>query len=142
MVGNKKIMGHCLCQTIAFEIQPPTKWCSHCHCHQCREAHGAAVVTWVGVDEKNFGFTRGEAQLNWFESTPGARRGFCRNCGSTLFFQAQRWPGEMHISRAAIPGPIDRKPAGHFWYDRRIDWMDYKDDLPHFGGESGVEPLD
>ncbi|MGE5337814.1 MAG: GFA family protein, partial [Gemmatimonadota bacterium] len=44
-------VGSCLCGAVGFEFELPPKWVAHCHCTQCQRAHGAAFVTWVGVDE-------------------------------------------------------------------------------------------
>lgn len=41
----------CLCGDLKLEATLPSKWVAHCHCSLCRRAHGAAFVTWVGMDE-------------------------------------------------------------------------------------------
>jgi hypothetical protein len=89
--------GGCLCGGIRFEVEQPTKWCAHCHCSLCRRAHGAGYVTWFGVARDRFLLDDSEQLLAWYRSTPGARRGFCSRCGSTLFFEGDRWPDERHI---------------------------------------------
>ena len=134
------ILGSCLCGKVRFEATPPTKWCGHCHCSMCRRAHGAAFVTWFGVADDQFQLD-GEADLRWFQSSPGAERGFCRNCGSTLFFRSQHWPGEMHVVRACVDA-LDREPTGHVFTDSHVNWVELGDNLKRLGGESGVEPMD
>ena len=42
--------GQCLCGAVAFTAALPSKWVAHCHCTLCQRAHGAAFVTWVGMD--------------------------------------------------------------------------------------------
>jgi hypothetical protein len=121
--------GACLCEQLRFEIEPPTKWCAHCHCTMCRRAHGAALVTWIGVELERFRLLQQET-LKWFESSPGAQRGFCDRCGSTLLFQSSRWPGEMHVVRAAISGQIDREPSAHVFGATRVPWFPFHDALP------------
>jgi hypothetical protein len=116
--------GSCLCGQVRFAITPPTKWCAHCHCTMCRRAHGAAFVTWIGVPEQQFEFIAGRDAVQWFASSPEARRGHCRHCGSPLFFRSARWPGEIHVVRANVPGEIDRRPDQHVHTDTRVDWLD------------------
>lgn len=134
--------GGCLCGGVRFEVEPPTKWCAHCHCSLCRRAHGAGCVTWFGVARDQFRLDDAGQLLAWYRSTPGARRGFCSRCGSTLFFEGERWPDERHIALAAMDGPIDREPQAHVFFDSGAPWVHVADDLPRLGGDSGTEPLD
>lgn len=134
--------GSCLCGAVRFEVTLPTKWCAHCHCSLCRRAHGAAFVTWFGVERENFSFLEGESTLEWHRSTEEARRGFCSKCGSTMFFESERWPGEVHIALVHMDEPIDREPRAHVFFDDHVSWFEFGDQLPRMGGSSGVEPID
>lgn len=126
---GEAIPGACLCGALQFRVHPPTKWCAHCHCSLCRRAHGAAFVTWVGVELARFELIA-QRTLQWFDSSPGASRGFCAVCGSSVFFKSLRWPGEIHIARASIPGDIDREPSGHVFTDTAVPWCHLGDDWP------------
>mgnify|MGYP001811943133 CR=1 FL=1 len=129
MSANKCIHGGCLCGAIRFEAQLPSKWCAHCHCTMCRRAHGAGYVTWVGFESPRFSLTGGEDRLRWYASSGGARRGFCDNCGSTMFFEAEEWQGETHVALACIDDPIDRQPQAHAYFDTHVNWMPIDDAL-------------
>lgn len=115
--------GSCLCGHVRFVISPPTKWCAHCHCSMCQRAHGAAFVTWIGVPEEQFDIVAGRDTVQWYASSPEGRRGFCRHCGSSLFFRSSRWPGEVHVARACVPGEIDREPDEDVHTDTRAAWL-------------------
>lgn len=141
MSDLQTIRGSCLCGAVKFEVTPPTKWCAHCHCTMCRRAHGAAVVTWFGAHAPSFRLVEGAEELKWHRSSPAARRGFCGRCGSPMFFEGERWPGEVHIARASVPGQIDREPAAHVFFDVRVGWLDLHDDLKKLGGPLGTQPL-
>jgi hypothetical protein len=133
--------GSCLCGEVQFEITPPTRFCAHCHCSYCRRAHGAALVTWVGVPHGQFRFTSGEGRVVRYDSSEKAWRRFCGRCGTMMFFEGERWPGEVHIARATIPGDIDRAPQAHVYFDAGVNWFRIDDHLPKLGGPTGVEPL-
>ena len=96
--------GRCLCGAIRFAVSPPTLFVAHCHCRYCREAHGAAFVTWVGAAEERFRILPGSAQPKWFQSSQQSRRGFCPDCGTTLFYASTVCPGEIHVARPAFQG--------------------------------------
>lgn len=122
--------GGCLCGQVRFEVRGPTLWCAHCHCRMCQKAHGAGHVTWVGAKEADFAITEGAQELVWYRSSPEARRGFCRACGSSIFFVSTRWPGEMHITRANFDGDIDRAPQVNVFCDSHVDWEPMDERLP------------
>src|SRR5262245_61224413 len=109
-MSNQEVTGQCLCGAVRFVITLPTKWCAHCHCSMCRRAHGAAFVTFCGVATERFRILAGADELVRYKSSETATRSFCRRCGSTLLFEGERWPGEVHVVRANIDGEIDRAP--------------------------------
>lgn len=133
--------GHCLCQSIQFSVSSSEKWMAHCHCPLCRQAHGAALVTWIGVNLNDFKIDQGRAKIKWFASSEEGKRAFCSDCGSTLFFQSERWPDEIHITAANIKRGISLSPQAHVWFDRKVDWINLTDDLPRLGGKNGTTPL-
>lgn len=123
MTGKRCVRGGCLCGAVRFEIDLPSKWCAHCHCSMCRRAHGAGYVTWVGFDSGHFKLLSGDHHLKWYESSPGARRGFCRECGSAMLFESARWPDETHVALGCIEDAIDRVPEANAFISAHVDWM-------------------
>ena len=133
--------GHCLCGAVRFEVDPPCRFCAHCHCQNCRRAHGAAFVTWVGYPTDQFRLTAGERNLSRYLTDTDAIRSFCSTCGTTLFYEGPRWENEIHVARAVIDGEIEKAPQAHVYVDHKASWDEISDDLPLFGGETGMEPL-
>jgi len=126
------IEGGCFCKKIRYQIDSGDYLAANCHCTMCRRAHGAAFVTWVGAREERFSITAGEELVRWHQSSPQSRRGFCLTCGTTLFFASTLCPGEIHVARPAIQGPLDRDPQCHVFYDQRADWVELGDALPRY----------
>ena len=128
--------GTCLCGGLRYEAGTPTLFFAHCHCRWCREAHGAAFVSWVGVAAARFRFVAGEACLRWYQSSEQSRRGFCAQCGTTMFFESSLCPGEIHVTRSSLPAVIDREPQLHCFYDQRVDWASVGDSLPRYASDA------
>lgn len=122
--------GSCLCGAVQFEASLPPKWVAHCHCTRCQRAHGAAFVTWVGVDAVDTVVSDTRSALTWYTTPEGASRGFCHTCGSPMFFKSPRWPGELHIARALFLEPVDLMPQSHVHFDTRVNWVCLGDSLP------------
>ena len=92
--------GGCLCAAVRYEVHGPLRPVVACHCTQCRRMTGhflAATAARAG-DLRVIRATG----LKWYDSSAGARRGFCGECGSTLFWHGT---GRDYISIAA--GSID-----------------------------------
>ena len=75
-----------------------------CHCRMCRKAHGhVGAYTASARDALRLVETRG---LKWYRSSAQARRGFCSECGATLF-----WDGEGRDTMSIAAGTLD-EPTG------------------------------
>lgn len=122
--------GQCLCGQVAFTISFPSNWVAHCHCTLCQRAHGAAFVTWVGMNAEQVTVHDEHQQLAWYASSGDAQRGFCKNCGSTVFFRSKQWPDELHITLANFSQPVDRAPQVHAYFDTHVSWFACNDKLP------------
>ena len=138
---SNEVHGGCLCGTVRFTVTTPTLFCGHCHCSMCRRNHGAAYVTWIALLRSQLSIESGAEQLTRYESSEHGSRSFCSRCGSSLFCVSRRHPDIVDIPLANLDGPIDRLPESHFYFDDRASWTVIGDELPRFGGSSGLEPL-
>ncbi|MBP6368797.1 MAG: GFA family protein, partial [Burkholderiales bacterium] len=102
--------GGCHCGAVRFVARFPSRFVAHCHCASCRRAHGAAFVTWAGFPSDQVAVSEGTELLKVHVSSPGTKRSFCGVCGTKLFFQSEKWPGETHVPLAAFDEPVDRPP--------------------------------
>ena len=122
--------GNCLCGAIEFIAQLPSRWVAHCHCTMCQKAGGSPFITWVGLEESRCTIFDPDNQLEWYRSSKEAQRGFCKTCGSALFFKSSRWPDEVHVTLSNFQTPVDKAPQVHVFWDTHVDWMVVSDDLP------------
>ncbi|MEH6461605.1 GFA family protein [Chitinimonas sp. JJ19] len=132
--------GQCFCGAVRYRVTAAAKWCAHCHCSMCRQAHGAAFVTWFGVPLSAFCLSQGEAALQWFDSSHAAKRGFCKQCGTPMFFHGLRWADEMHIARASLRQGEVQHPSSHVFYDSHVSWASCDDGLPRFDASNQLMP--
>jgi hypothetical protein len=73
-----------MCGAVQYEIHGPIRDVIACHCEQCRRVSGHFVAA-TAAHPEHLSITKDEG-LAWYEGTEFIRRGFCRRCGSTLFF--------------------------------------------------------
>ena len=102
--------GGCLCGVVRFLISGPLRDVVNYHCTMCQKLHGA-----VGAHSKarkaDIKITE-ERGLKWYRTSETARRGFCRECGSRLFWQ----PDEQDatgIVAGCLDQPTDLRTMGH-----------------------------
>ena len=99
--------GSCLCQSVTFEVDGDIPHPVACHCTMCRKISGHFWAA-TGFKREKLKLT-GEENLTWFQSSENVRRGFCKNCGSALFFDATdtpwirlRWGHLIHRLRRCL----------------------------------------
>ena len=115
----KSFSGRCLCGEVRFKATPENAEMAVCHCGMCRRWSGGvfmAVDCSRGLEFEN------DASVAVYQSSSWGERGFCKICGSTLFWRA-RDGSSMHVSAQAFDHPeafaltheifIDEKPANY-----------------------------
>ncbi|HEX4584755.1 MAG TPA: GFA family protein [Burkholderiaceae bacterium] len=100
----QEFTGGCLCGAVRYRLTGPLADVIACHCTQCRR-HTGHYAAHTSVPLESFQLERDSA-LAWYRSSREAERGFCRVCGSTLFW---RMAAE---ARASInEGNLDSPPT-------------------------------
>ena len=108
----KKIKGSCLCKRISFEIINECRYSILCHCTMCQKSN-AEFSNYTKVQKNNFKFLSKKG-LKWFLSSKKFKRGFCNNCGSSLFFQSRQSNHEIAVSTGSLSSTVPVK--GHIYY--------------------------
>ena len=81
------------------------------------------------------------AEPSVFESAPQTYRYFCKTCGTTVAYRADKFPGEIHFYISALDSQIGFEPTGHVHATERVVWCDVKGDLPRWAGILGKTRL-
>ena len=94
---------------------------AHCHCASCRRATGAPLATHAGFPADRVAWLAGAPTT--FASSPGVLRTFCGRCGTSLTYQGERWPGEMHVLVATLDRPEAVTPQCEAFAEERLPWL-------------------
>ena len=132
-MNDSKHSGGCLCGAVRYDILSGLKGIVCCHCSKCRRFHGHfAAYALTTMDDLKLTEERG---LKWYRSvtdeTPDVYRGFCSECGSSLFWDPR---GEDRIAVAAgsLDEPTGLRLLGHSWITQMGDYYKIDDDLPKY----------
>lgn len=124
--------GGCLCGAVRYEVTDPTESVSLCHCGQCRRQHGLGGA-YARVRREALRLVKDEG-LTWFRSSGKARRGFCRICGSALFWEDPDSPF-IDPSAGSFDPPTGLRLERHIFVADKGDWYEIGEDgLPRRPG--------
>lgn len=128
-MSNEIITGRCLCGKISYRVTGPQIWSGYCHCESCRRFSGAVVTNWLGIRDTDLVFDHAQPRI--YQSR-GVKRGFCPGCGSSLTYQAERFPDYIQLHVGTLDEPARIKPQDHVHYADKVDWFEVTDCLPRF----------
>lgn len=119
--------GGCLCGAVRFRARGPLRDVIVCHCNQCQRWSGHCVAaTAVNRDRLEID---DPAELSWYESSPGIRRGFCGRCGSSLFWD-DTGGTSVSIMAGTLDPPSGLKTISHIYVADKGDYYDIVDGPP------------
>jgi hypothetical protein len=128
--------GGCLCGAVRYEVRGPLRPIVACHCTQCRRMTGHHYASTAARDADLIMTASGA--LMWFQSSPQARRGFCGECGSALF-----WKGVdrdyTSIAAGSIDGPTGLTLVQHIYTADKGDYYEIADGVAQSPG--GMRPV-
>lgn len=136
---DKVTTGGCQCGRVRYEIRGPLRNIIACHCIQCRRTSGHFVAA-TACRRPAFTLVRAET-LKWYVAVPGFQRGFCSDCGSSLFFEEVG--GErVSIAAGSLDEPQGLKMVAHIFASEAGDYYDIDDSVPvsQFGDHTVTLP--
>ncbi len=118
--------GSCLCGAVRIRTTGDLRGVVYCHCAQCRKQTGHFFAA-TNLAEADLEVT-GEDNVAWYESSHVARRGFCRTCGSALFWKL-KGTDRIAVLAGLFDAPTGLKQAGHIFVAEKGDYYEITDGL-------------
>ena len=132
--NNSDVTGSCLCGAVQFSISGPLRSIVACHCGQCQRTHGHyAAYTRCLVDDLTM---IREDGLKWYRSSESATRGFCGECGASLFWRPAEG-NDISVAAGSLDDVGELKLIGHIFCDDMTGYYTLEDELPKFPKSSG-----
>lgn len=129
MAGTKEkekimsnITGQCHCGAIQYEVNGDLIGVINCHCGDCRRWHGN-FAAYAVASLSDFKITKGTDTLTWYESSDKARRGFCPNCGSSIF-KDNKDGEKIVLSVGALNAPTGLVHLKDIFTESKGDWYE------------------
>lgn len=119
--------GSCLCGAVKVEVEGDLPGPDACHCAQCRKQSGHY---WASTDVPRDRLTiEGEENVRWYQSSEKVRRGFCKTCGSFLFWDPPARETTA-VAMGAFDGATETTLSGHIFVADKGDYYAIADGLP------------
>jgi hypothetical protein len=119
--------GGCLCGAVRYEVTGPLRDVVECHCAMCRRTHGhVGAYTSAPRSALHLVEARG---LRWYASSTFARRGFCAECGGSLFWE--RPAGDLiSIAAGTLDAPTGLRTTLQIFVEDAGDYYTIRADVP------------
>jgi len=128
--------GGCLCGAVRFSATGRLRGIVYCHCSQCRRQSGHFYAA-TSVPDARLS-VQGSEEITWFRSSEKARRGFCRICGSALF-----WKHADRAETSLLAGAFDASDGlageAHIFVADKGGYYAIDDGLPRHDKSSSLE---
>jgi hypothetical protein len=117
-----------LCGAVRFEVEVPKAEYAMCHCGMCRRWSAGPFMS---VHCPGPGRFTNDEGLAWYQGMPWAERGFCKKCGTSLFWRLAADPDrEIVVSVEAFDEADDFTLDRHIYIDAKPARYDFADDRP------------
>ena len=124
--------GSCLCGAVRYEITGTLRDVVICHCATCRKTHGH-IGAYTATPKTALQLTESRG-LRWYASSAIARRGFCGDCGSTLFWERVATESEyVSIAAGTLDAPTDLTTTLQIYVASAGDYYPVDDSIPSRG---------
>ncbi|WNO53830.1 GFA family protein [Stakelama saccharophila] len=121
--------GRCLCGAVTISARLPGPELDACHCDMCRRWGGIAFLSTRSVTDPVF---TGAEHIKRFVSSDWAERGFCRECGTHLFyFHRPRGTYSFPVGLFDVPQAI---MAEEIFIDEKPDYYAFAADTEKLTG--------
>jgi hypothetical protein len=114
------ITGGCQCGAVRYRVETELENPHLCHCRMCQKAAGNYFMPLAGAPREKIVISRGEP--GWFHSSDIVRRGFCRECGTPLFFDPLD-SGHLLVTLGSLDDPARHRPVSEDSVESRVPFV-------------------
>ena len=111
MTEPQEMTGGCACGRVRFTVSSDSDDAYLCHCRMCQRATGSISIAFTNVKQAA---VRWESGPDWYDSSPIARRPYCRECGTSLGFLFKDGSENIDLTVASFDDPSRFVPKHHF----------------------------
>lgn len=103
--------GGCGCGRVRYSARVDNDDAYLCHCRMCQKATGSISIAFKQVRQADLDW---DTEPDWYDSSPIARRPYCRECGASLGFVFKEGSDKLDLTVASFDDSSRFVPKWHF----------------------------
>ena len=107
----EQMTGGCACGRVRYAAKVDDDDAYLCHCRMCQRSTGSVSIAFKSMKQADVEWQR---EPDWYDSSPIARRPYCRECGTSLGFQFKEGSDKLDLTVASFDDPSRFRPKHHF----------------------------
>jgi hypothetical protein len=112
------VTGKCLCGAVSLSTTSMSQHIGACHCTMCRTWGGGALLAVdCGTDVK----LEGGENISVYLSSVWAERGFCKHCGTHLFYRLKQ-NHQYFVPAGLLQDPLNLTFAHQIFIDEKPEY--------------------
>ncbi len=114
------VSGGCQCGAVRYHTEEMLDNSHICHCRMCQKAMGNIFAGLVAAPREALVWTRGEPAR--FRSSEHVERGFCRDCGTPLFYDNLEG-NRINLTIGSLDHPELFPPGANTGQEGQVPWF-------------------
>lgn len=123
--------GQCLCGAVRLDITDMTDKIGACHCSSCRNWGGGPFLS---IEAGNNVEITGQESLAIYNSSDWAERGFCKRCGTHLFYRIKQ-NQHYHVLAGLMGDGEDARLDHQLFIDQKPAYYSFTQETDSYTGE-------
>jgi len=124
------ITGGCRCGEIEFSCSEKPHFVSTCHCMDCQKFSGSSFINWALFKRGALSINQGQPKE--ISCTEGVFRGFCCDCGTTLYWRRSDQSKWIDITVGSLDQPLPYEPQAEVFVAHKLPWVILNPNIPHY----------
>jgi hypothetical protein len=136
--------GGCVCGAVRYRVRNAPFRTGVCHCKFCQRRTGSAFGVGVYFRKEDFELLRGELKSYEYRSDESGRwlkMQFCPNCGTTVSWTAEVFPGGRGVAGGTFDDTSWLKIERHVWTRSKHAWLPILPQVEQFEKSAVTAPL-
>lgn len=131
MTTTSSASGKCLCGQVEMTAAAKPANAGACHCETCRRWGGGPFIT---LDCGTEVTVSGEEHVSIFDSSDWAERGFCKHCGTHLFYRLKE-NQHYHLPASFFGNEADLEFDHQVFIDQKPSYYAFANNTKNMTGE-------
>lgn len=128
-----KRTARCSCGALQLTLVGEPQFTLACNCTNCQRRTGAAFGVGAYFDVDAIALAQGASRefSHLSDSQRRLRRKFCPECGTTVYWYTELFPGQVGVAAGCFTESTLPEPTMAVWQKSKMDWVSFPEHWVH-----------